>query len=573
MAAKAGKPTGEVFQAEVSQILQMLCGAMKQNSPTLMRELREMLVKYFRLPNVAEFCMTLFTPIAVGIGMHVCNCSDPSHIELYTKEHDYIHTLLKDSGLIPVVLETCKHNSSSVVEESAMTILNELARTESNLPAVCVPAVRDLVIKAMQRKKPDSLVFLNQGMLLWRKMVGHIGKEPTLEAVQAFVDASIMQTCYDAMNYNGAVDTDVVCCSIVVLNHMAKIASMRPSLIAAGCHEWVMEQMSRHIQSDDVASHSGEVVGQLLHVKRGNNPREKYPLAPTVMEYLMRRDNLQTLLAAMNFHLENEGTPGIIMVTFQSLLTDPENYPLLEEMRITDCVARHTERSKGHYNDHVMARVLQRTAADAASAYHTKRIAEQPPELLSDDDLEAMRVAYISSKKGIETPVLGRRFLDDNSARVIYLPDIGEKPLEAFCSSAEKSLSVVNVMAAKSPSALKRELACRPQLLVCTHRTALAKPSTKAHKLHMCVWREMVRLRVSVRAYMFLDEDSVAADEDAARSMYTQLASTLGTHYLEKQSEETQQEMIQDADTLQCLPAGRYFEEVWWGICISNNIE
>ncbi|GIQ89259.1 hypothetical protein KIPB_011684, partial [Kipferlia bialata] len=65
-------------------------------------------------------------------------------------------------------------------------------------------------------------------------------------------------------------------------------------------------------------------------------------------------------------------------------------------------------------------------------------------------------------------------------------------------------------------------------------------------------------------------QDSVADDEDAARSLYTDLADTVQTHYLEKQTPETQQEMRAKGDTLQCLPADRYFEEVWAERCLQK---
>ncbi|GIQ92336.1 hypothetical protein KIPB_016043, partial [Kipferlia bialata] len=71
-------------------------------------------------------------------------------------------------------------------------------------------------------------------------------------------------------------------------------------------------------------------------------------------------------------------------------------------------------------------------------------------------------------------------------------------------------------------------------------------------------------------------QDSVADDEDAARSLYTHLADTVQTHYMEKQAPETQQEMrakgkcMMYSDTLQCLPADRYFEEVWAERCLQK---
>ncbi|GIQ90951.1 hypothetical protein KIPB_013963, partial [Kipferlia bialata] len=64
--------------------------------------------------------------------------------------------------------------------------------------------------------------------------------------------------------------------------------------------------------------------------------------------------------------------------------------------------------------------------------------------------------------------------------------------------------------------------------------------------------------------------DSVYTDEGAARAMYTHLAHTLKTHYLDKQTPEAQTEMRAKGDTLQCLPAERYFEEVWGGMCLSE---
>ncbi|GIQ88871.1 hypothetical protein KIPB_011218 [Kipferlia bialata] len=77
------------------------------------------------------------------------------------------------------------------------------------------------------------------------------------------------------------------------------------------------------------------------------------------------------------------------------------------------------------------------------------------------------------------------------------------------------------------------------------------------------MWRELVKAGVAVRAFMCLDEDSVYENEESARALYTRLAETVHSQYVLKLPKERQGALWETADTLQCIPLHRYFEEVW----------
>ncbi|GIQ80434.1 hypothetical protein KIPB_001233 [Kipferlia bialata] len=391
-------------------------------------------------------------------------------------------------------------------------------------------------------------------------------------------DAGVAPACRDAMRahpWSPGIVTGV----IVTLQRMTESDVTRPYLISLGCHKWAVQQMSSHLQNPEVVSVTSDLILELHQERHSATLFDSHLLVPAVSKYLMEPDSLRTLVAAMNYHMDTTGRTGSIMATLHLLLSKPEYYPRLKEYNIPECVERFRRGHTGTEAERRYAEVVWDSAANAELHQLKRDISEAHAAseslILSDADLETLIVdhcgkSYLGSRKGTASASLSTRTLPPMCARVLYLPEQGERWVAGFCSRLEESgLSVLNVMASKNPSALKKALANHPQVLVCTHHTALAKERSKPHRLHMCVWREMVRLGVTVRAFMFLDEDSVADDEASARAMYSHLAQTVLTHYLEKQTPETQQEMRREGNTLQCLPAGRYFEEVWGEACVS----
>ncbi|GIQ79822.1 hypothetical protein KIPB_003641 [Kipferlia bialata] len=153
---------------------------------------------------------------------------------------------------------------------------------------------------------------------------------------------------------------------------------------------------------------------------------------------------------------------------------------------------------------------------------------------------------------------------DPLTTHVIYLRDTTPFAIEEFSKSlATTTLSSANLCAAKSPSALKRDLAQDPSVILCTHEVLSAGAGSKLHKLHMALWRDLVKRGVTARAYWCLDEDSVSEDEDGARGEYMRLVELVRTHYVAKLPGEAQRQLWERADTLQCIPLNRYFEDVW----------
>ncbi|GIQ79502.1 hypothetical protein KIPB_000153 [Kipferlia bialata] len=147
---------------------------------------------------------------------------------------------------------------------------------------------------------------------------------------------------------------------------------------------------------------------------------------------------------------------------------------------------------------------------------------------------------------------------------VLYMPDMGETRLAQFCESLRSlSLSVLDLSTVKNPSALKREMAKGPQVVVSPHYVIKARPGLKMHKVHMGVWRGMVKRGVTPRVFMCLEEARVREYEQQTRDKYTDLATIVKEHYVDKVAQETQAEIRERGDTLQCIPLNRYFQEVW----------
>ncbi|GIQ83096.1 hypothetical protein KIPB_004354 [Kipferlia bialata] len=359
-------------------------------------------------------------------------------------------------------------------------------------------------------------------------------------------------------------------CSPIVEDVLETVVLLRSPetkeiLLSEQVHILAMDALSEHLQDTEVVP---KTMGLLVTLLKDQ---------PDVRNYLMQDFSLRTVMAALNFHIDHPDVAASVMFYLGTLMQFRNDYPKLKKYDIPGCVQRYGKRVPGSAFGMKLARKLQQ-AAFMGEMSNNKIMLSGQTEYLSDSDIETLIEEYLRLPFHVSREAMGRHpvpqscrtRLPPNHARVIYLPDVGEAQVSGFCTTLENNgLSVANIMAAKNPSVLKRELATRPQILVCTHRAVLAKDNTKPHRLHMCMWREMVKMGVVVRAYMFLDEDSVATDEAVARSMYTQLAHTVGTHYLEKQPAETRKEMCEEGNTLQCLPAGRYFEEVWGGVCLT----
>ncbi|GIQ86209.1 hypothetical protein KIPB_008017 [Kipferlia bialata] len=195
-----------------------------------------------------------------------------------------------------------------------------------------------------------------------------------------------------------------------------------------------------------------------------------------------------------------------------------------------------------------------------------------PPSPVDPDDTLAtivtdhLKSAYCDAPTAKETkyPPVSFKALH---TRVLYMPDIGKDALSQFCDTLRSlSLSVLDLGTVRHLSTLKRELAKDPQVVVCTHAVVKARPGSKMHKLHLGLWHDLVKRGFSPRVYMCFDEDWVYRFEQAARSLYTRLANTLRTHYVDKLSQEAQSALWKRGDTLQCIPLNRYFQEVWGDI-------
>ncbi|GCA63197.1 hypothetical protein KIPB_008454 [Kipferlia bialata] len=169
------------------------------------------------------------------------------------------------------------------------------------------------------------------------------------------------------------------------------------------------------------------------------------------------------------------------------------------------------------------------------------------PQPLQDETIESIVQQYCTLHFGDTLGDLraeyGPATLAPLHTLVLYMPDTGSARLADLCESLRGlTLSVLNLSSAKSPSALKKTLASPlPQIVVCTHAVIDASPEAKLHKLHSCMWRELVKAGVTVRAYMCLDEDSIYEDEETARALYTRLAETVHSHNVLKLPKERQE--------------------------------
>ncbi|GCA64175.1 hypothetical protein KIPB_013465, partial [Kipferlia bialata] len=90
----------------------------------------------------------------------------------------------------------------------------------------------------------------------------------------------------------------------------------------------------------------------------------------------------------------------------------------------------------------------------------------------------------LSGRLGDIFDLFGTVTTDPLSTSVLYMPDIGPLRLDQFCDSLRSiELHTLNMNSVKNPSALKRELAKDPGIVVCTHETVRARPGTKLHRL------------------------------------------------------------------------------------------
>ncbi|GIQ91580.1 hypothetical protein KIPB_014909, partial [Kipferlia bialata] len=92
---------------------------------------------------------------------------------------------------------------------------------------------------------------------------------------------------------------------------------------------------------------------------------------------------------------------------------------------------------------------------------------------------------------------------------------------------------------------------------VCTQEVLGARPGSKDHKLHACLWRELAKAGVAAKVYMAKDETQPKTQLDA----YTQLEALVKTQYLGKLSSDVQEGIITDP-LVTLLPLDAYIEGV-----------
>ncbi|GIQ88940.1 hypothetical protein KIPB_011296, partial [Kipferlia bialata] len=314
---------------------------------------------------------------------------------------------------------------------------------------------------------------------------------------QTLIDSGVVPACRDAMLAFPA-SSRVAEASLTVLMRLSESVGSRDSLASSGVHEWAVEQMSLHIQDGGVVKRAGELILELHEVTPAKNLSDYHNLRSSVTEFLIQESSLNTLVAAMNIHQDvgcrEDGfsASGIIICTLQVLLTKPDLFPRLQELHIPELVRRYARSSKRE-GDLKLLEAVQVTAKISAVEHMREQVklnAHTPAEdafslLLDDDDLEVLvedhlKNAHLMGTLKYKTPSLSTRTLPPLCTRVLYIPDQGQKWLDGFCARFQQcGLSVLNVMGCKNPSALKRQLALQPQLIVCTHHTSQAKAGSK----------------------------------------------------------------------------------------------
>ncbi|GIQ84583.1 hypothetical protein KIPB_006105, partial [Kipferlia bialata] len=144
-------------------------------------------------------------------------------------------------------------------------------------------------------------------------------------------------------------------------------------------------------------------------------------------------------------------------------------------------------------------------------------------------------------------------------ACVVYLPTMGQKRVDEFCECLKEFLFTATPLCSlKNPSSLKRVLSgTNKHFVVCTQEVLSARPGSKDHKLHACLWRELAKAGVAARVYMVKDEILPETQLDT----YTRLEALVKTQYLAKLSSEAQESIITDP-LVTLLPLDAYIEEV-----------
>ncbi|GIQ83645.1 hypothetical protein KIPB_004996, partial [Kipferlia bialata] len=399
---------------------------------------------------------------------------------------------------------------------------------------------------------------------------------------RAMVQAGVVQTCRTAMLAHptsaGIAGQSLDVISLMCLHKDRDEQTLGP-LMSQRVYEWALEALSAFLQDPFVVDRAIKVL-----------------------------QSLQTLFASLHMHIDDEELTECHLMLLNTMYhyADDDQYIALMDMDLVGCMARARDRHPTnveiirHYFD--LKRMEAQPVSIRCQIARDKKKREQEghnceyPEGRQDPDWEK-QTTYGESKFDEETGMLllndetlddivkrqmalkfnqdlgcamihyGKITIPELSARVVYFPDsVGQKGLDDFCASlCCFYLTATPLCTVKNPSALKRLLAASDRhVVVCTHDVVGASPTTKTHKLHMCMWREFAKRGVNARAYMALDEAQVCEDEGPSRGVYTHLSSVVRTHYLDKMPQEMRDDREREGDNpVTCLPLGQYYQESW----------
>ncbi|GIQ89193.1 hypothetical protein KIPB_011600, partial [Kipferlia bialata] len=377
-----------------------------------------------------------------------------------------------------------------------MLMFSVLKNPELKDPAVSL-GIHKLVVKLLAtHRHSQDLTYYGTGVLeLLTVYKGGPGAAGSEAMHQQLIDSGVLSTCRTAMLAFPA-SSGIAHNVVTTLSVLCHSDACHARLVSHGVHKWALELMSQHVQGWTIVRAAATIILALHEKNRPESLTDFHDLRPTVTEFLMKRSSLNTLVAAMNLHMDvgsdtfGFGASGTIMCTLQILLTKPDLYPRLQELHIPELVSRYAKSSPNE-EDASLVDILQSTAQESGAqhvldqcrAYSEAKAAKAVS--LADSEMEDLIKDHLTYGKvmgGVRGKpyTLPPRTLPPLCARVLYLPDQGQKWLDGFCARFQQcGLSVLNVMGCKNPSALKRQLARLPQLIVCTHHTSQAKAGSK----------------------------------------------------------------------------------------------
>ncbi|GIQ87029.1 hypothetical protein KIPB_008989 [Kipferlia bialata] len=386
----------------------------------------------------------------------------------------------------------------------------------------------------------------------------------------ALVRAGAVETALQAIGAY-ANESQHVTDAFGVLCGIAYCKSQVEKLVSVGVHREAVRALSTYSQDVSVLM----CVSHLLAFIADAVDCESYlpdPLTAEVFGVIATKESLAAICNVMRIHVKDYNVVYPLMQVVDRLASREEHRSILVESAVMPHVAFLDSDCQDDTDDiqQLYMSIKSKLGDGLRASNGEHRLISDADEIhpLTSGTMEHLVGRQIGlgfgQRLGNAKKKYGTVCMPPNVRNVLYMPDQGPKPLAEFCDALRSmSLVVTDMGAAKSMSALKRDLAgVKTQIVVCSYAAITARPGTKLHKLHTGMWREIVRDHASgtgTGVFMCLDERAVETDESGSRALYTKMATMVNAAYSKTLSQKEMKAVIR----VQCIPFDRYFQEVW----------